>query len=193
MAVLLTSGGVIPKQVNLVNFIESSGTQCINSLFMPTENTRVEADLEFLDGNTTYNTIFGVGQTSSNQFVVYRNGANMTGQVYSTTTYTTSGVTNTGRHKCVLSNSLFQYGTYSAKVNSESFNYTYPLYIFALNSAGSVTLYAHMRLYGLKIYEGNLLVRDFVPCYDPDGVVCLYDNVNKKYYYNAGSGEFTAG
>jgi hypothetical protein len=41
--------------------------------------------------------------------------------------------------------------------------------------------------------DNGVLVRDMWPCYDPDGVACLYDKVEKKYYYNAGSGAFTAG
>ena len=43
------------------------------------------------------------------------------------------------------------------------------------------------------MYDNGVLIRDFRPCLDPDGVACLYDKVEKKYYHNAGSGEFIAG
>ena len=49
------------------------------------------------------------------------------------------------------------------------------------------------KIYYCQIYDNGTLVRDFWPCYDPDGVACLYDKVEKKYYYNAGTGAFTAG
>ena len=44
-----------------------------------------------------------------------------------------------------------------------------------------------------KIYQNNTLVRDFVPVLDPVGVPCMYDKVEDKFYYNAGTGDFIAG
>lgn len=46
-------------------------------------------------------------------------------------------------------------------------------------------------LYYCKIWQGDTLVRDFVPVLDTEGVACLYDNVSKEYFYNSGSGEFS--
>ena len=40
--------------------------------------------------------------------------------------------------------------------------------------------------------DGNLLL-DLRPCIDPNGTVCMYDMVTRKYFYNAGTGEFIAG
>ncbi len=44
-----------------------------------------------------------------------------------------------------------------------------------------------------KIYSNNKLVRDFIPVLDEDNKPCLYDKVEKKYYYNQGTGEFLYG
>ena len=49
------------------------------------------------------------------------------------------------------------------------------------------------RFYYFKIYKNDVLVRDLRPCIDPEGVVCMYDMVHKKYFYNQGTGTFTAG
>lgn len=49
----------------------------------------------------------------------------------------------------------------------------------------------HGKVWSYQIYESDVLLYDLWPCYDPDGVACLYDKVEKKYYYNAGSGAFT--
>ena len=49
------------------------------------------------------------------------------------------------------------------------------------------------KLYHCKIWNNGALERDFIPCKDPNGVVCLYDKVEGKYYYNQGTGDFTAG
>lgn len=180
----------LPSGYTELTYIESTGTQYIDTEFKPTANTKVEVDIDFLSANTTYNCVFGVGQTSSNQFVVYRNGSSMTGQVYSTKTYTTSGVANTGRNQCVLSNSTFRYGSYSVAVTAESFIYTYPVFLFAMNSVGSATLQSHQKLYSCQIYDNGTLVRDFLPCINPSGEIGLYDTVNKKFYGNKGTGVF---
>lgn len=57
----------------------------------------------------------------------------------------------------------------------------------------STTICHSERLYGLKLYENNELVRDFVPCLNPNNEAGLYDLVTKSFYANAGSGEFLIG
>lgn len=51
-----------------------------------------------------------------------------------------------------------------------------------------------LRLYNCKLYDGNTIVRDFVPCYRKiDNVAGMYDVVNGVFYPNGGSGAFTVG
>lgn len=45
----------------------------------------------------------------------------------------------------------------------------------------------------LKIYDGDELIRDFIPVIallNGNTVACFYDKVDKKLYYNNGTGEF---
>ena len=65
-------------------------------------------------------------------------------------------------------------------------------YFRVFTSSASYTK-ATMKLYSLTIFNGQDVVRDFVPCKKPDGIVCLYDNVTETYFYNAGTGDFIAG
>ena len=47
------------------------------------------------------------------------------------------------------------------------------------------------RLYSFKIYEGETLMRNFVPCIESaTGKAGLYDTVEGKFYGNAGNGAF---
>ena len=39
---------------------------------------------------------------------------------------------------------------------------------------------------------GDRLVREFIPCVK-DGIVCIYDTVERRFHYNLGSGEFSPG
>jgi hypothetical protein len=46
------------------------------------------------------------------------------------------------------------------------------------------------KIYSCRIYDSGVIVRDFVPCVNPNGDVGLYDVANDKFYGNAGTGKF---
>ena len=46
----------------------------------------------------------------------------------------------------------------------------------------------------MKIYENDVLVRDFIPVKRKlDDEICMYDKVTKTFFTNGGSGTFKAG
>ena len=49
------------------------------------------------------------------------------------------------------------------------------------------------RIYSCKIYDNDVLVRDFIPVLDSNDTPCMFDKVEGKFYYNAGTGDFIAG
>lgn len=62
--------------------------------------------------------------------------------------------------------------------------------------SGNVTLFKDTigRLYSCRLWNGETLVRNFVPCYrKSDNEIGLYDLVNDVFYDNDGSGTFTKG
>ena len=80
------------------------------------------------------------------------------------------------------------------------------IYLFANHNSGpgAVTggtpdmsarqIVGKMKVYSFKMYDNNILVRDFVPVVrKSDGVAGMYDMVGHKFYTNAGSGAFIAG
>lgn len=51
-----------------------------------------------------------------------------------------------------------------------------------------------VKMYYVKIYEGNILVRDCIPCYQKsNNEVGMYDLVNGVFYINQGAGNFVKG
>jgi hypothetical protein len=79
-------------------------------------------------------------------------------------------------------------------IAATTFNTHYPMYLFALNSAGDVSQKGAVRMWYFKIWQGSTLVRDFVPCYrKADGLGGLFDLVEMKFYENKGSGDFVKG
>jgi hypothetical protein len=68
------------------------------------------------------------------------------------------------------------------------------LFAAAADSTDStVTYYSYAKYYAVKIYVNDALVRDFVPVINNKGEVGLFDFVTKQFYGNEGTGEFIAG
>ena len=68
-------------------------------------------------------------------------------------------------------------GTESAAIDLEM-----PLYLFGYNKDGEPDQTGQYRLYGCKIRQGGVLVRDFKPCMK-DGEFALYDNISKRIFH----------
>ena len=69
-----------------------------------------------------------------------------------------------------------------------------PLYLFARNLNGKPDEFAPARLYSFKLWQGDSLVRDLAPVFDPaDNSPALFDKVEKRYYHNDGGYRLTAG
>lgn len=69
----------------------------------------------------------------------------------------------------------------------------YSSYLYGRRTGtGPDTVTAGLIIYHYREYDeyGGTLLRDMIPSVDPDGVVCMFDNVAQEYVYNQGEGEF---
>ena len=62
-----------------------------------------------------------------------------------------------------------------------------PLYLFASIDAAEV--HSWIKMYGCKIYDGDVIIRDFVPMVDENGLGAMFDRVTHTIYDNAGSSD----
>lgn len=194
MAVIVSRGIVAPDRITYVRWLQSSGTQFFDTGFTPNNNTRVVMDIEILQTTTSTCAMFGARTSfdSNNYAFILVNGVLRSdyNKDYTQTwsvTITTRRVIDKNKETTTVD------GTAKSYTNS-SFQAPGNLYLLALNNNNkSAQWYTSAKLYSCQIYDDGTLVRDFWPCYDPDGVACLYDKVENKYYYNVGSGEFIAG
>lgn len=46
------------------------------------------------------------------------------------------------------------------------------------------------KVYGCKVWQDSVLVRDFIPVLDWNNVPCMYDKVSGELFYNKGTGTF---
>lgn len=181
MAVFMT-GGQAADRVNYVEWLESTGAQYIDTkVGVP---CTVEATLQGVVASSVYSVVLSAGteEVAGRWFAFNSSGWSIWDNGFPTAYNEKITVT------CEW-NSTNLTATINGVVKST--NATITGNICVGSPWGSFP--AKCKIYGLKIYCSGALVRDLWPCYDPSGVACLYDKVEKKYYYNAGTGEFIAG
>lgn len=197
-------GGIVPY-IELEYIQNQNTNQYIDTKIIATNNIEFEIKYNHINKLGNYETILG-GQTSGGKGIFLMNTCDDSISKKSlryNTTENKVNTTNTYFNEDVvvtLKDNIFTFtsdsGTQSFTVgNTSSFDSGYSLWIFALNNGGSLFGGALMKLYYLKIWDNGVLIRDYIPVKNilNDNKICLYDKVENKFYYNAGSGEFIAG
>ena len=175
----------LPSGYTQIEYIQSSGTQYIETAYTVQTNTRIVCDFQLTSTPSATvvlfrNASYGFGWQSSGVFRSWGGSA-----VDFSATATQRHVVDKGSTECTLDTTSKATTAHSAQ--SE----TLPL--LAYKNGGSIAQYVSAKLYSCKIYEGDTVVRDYVPCTNSGGTVGLYDIANGVFYTNAGSGTFTAG
>ena len=188
----LTIRGRLPSGYTKLAYIQSSGTQHIDTLFIPNQNSRIV--LEFQSENTSFKSLCGA-QAASNtsSLLFYLNGSTVYPQYGNSTleTYSIAATTNS-RLVYDISASGAKVGGTRKSLPAATFSAGCSATLFAVNIGGTPdSRKAVGRLYSCKIYDNGKLIRDFVPCISNSGVVGVYDFVGGKFYGNAGTGVFT--
>lgn len=176
----------LPSGYTKLGYIQSDGSQYIDTGFTPDENTKVIMDFQLTAAGTGNRCLFGVaGQYSFRWFgsnsVFRSNGAS--GSDFS------SEPKALGRHTVVkTATETTLDDTYS--VTTTAGTVTLSLYLLAQHNEAKVTNYAPAKLYSCKIYDNGTLVRDFIPAKNTAGVAGLWDDVNSVFYTDAAGGSF---
>lgn len=189
-------GGGLPEGYTELEYIESTGTQYIDTGFKPAGNTRVLIDIDILSTTPSVAGIFGArdaSNTSLNSFVLWKISQTAFRSDYNTVS-TNLDVTPTGRYLIDKNKNVTIIGDVTQTFDAASFQSTHSLILFSVDNNGTVdSRYAHARIYSCKIYDSNNLVRDLIPAENSSGIVGLYDAVNMVFYTNNGTGTFTSG
>ena len=191
----------IPTSYTPVEYIESSGTQYIDTEVVMTSNVSSEIDFQlaaitsaahnsiitsFVDGTQKG---FVFAQRNNNSNFAYAFGAGWNGiEVAADLTSHIAQVNLNG--KCYLDNQILVSTTGSAGLNS---NLNILLCAWHNNGGPQANRFGYLKIYSCKIWDGNTLVRDFIPVTDDNNVACMYEQVEGKFYYNNGTGTFAAG
>lgn len=199
--------GELPEGYQQVEFIQSTGTQCIDTGFKATPLTRTRATYAFTQTGTKQQRVFGWQAGSGIWYSQYLNGGGGTGfsfqddignwQYCGGTLDANKKYTFDMDGKARTATSYDANGNVRGTKDMSSFNATKTatgnLYLFC-EGAPTLANFAYLKMYSVKMWDNNQLIRDFVPCYRKiDNKPGMYDLVNGVFYTNAGSGEFIIG
>lgn len=182
-----------------VEYLESTGTQWIDTGFKPDGNTTFDIDYQFTT-ITAHSCLIGVRGNGSdayrNQFMILAlKNKNLT-LSYGDIVQRILTTADTNRHSISMSEGrTYIDDTFCGGFARDSFTCYYDLELFAGNNNGvSGEWCSKMKLYSCQIYDNGTLVRDFKPCYRKrDKVGGIYDTVSGTFYENQGTGNFLIG
>lgn len=167
-----------------VSYIQSTGEEWINTEFYVKEDTKIELDMALVTsaGDQKFFGSYGDGGVCLGVYVgKWRLGGN--------TWERGVGTATTDRTSIVIGGGKISINGEENPLTIRS-NNKHPLVVFGIAYKGALLQKDPIKVYGLKIYDNDTLVRDFIPVVDLSGVACLYDKVEEKFYYNQGTGKF---
>jgi hypothetical protein len=194
--------GVYKEPYKVLEYIESTGTQYINTGYIPTgENVKVVCKAR-LTAPLGANTLFGGTLWASprmylpsiigyNDIPLINCGQAQKGAFYDTkldTDYVFSLESKDGTFTAMRNDTVVYQGETTGTIAKLE------LYLFALNYENSrANGFSSARMYYFHVYDNDVLVRDFIPCINATGEIGMYDKVNDVFYANAGTELFVAG
>lgn len=190
----------LPSIYQRVEYLESTGTQYIDTGYLSNSKTKIEVDFAYTDFTVKQGRIFGCyGDLVTSLYV--NSSGNFAWACQNTEgNWTNMGITaDTQEHHFELdiANKTVKFdNAYTNNFSSISANNTASriLCIYSMGDTKLTEHYSKSKLYNFKIYENNIIVRNFVACYrKSDNVAGLYDLVNNVFYENSGTGSFVVG
>ena len=197
---LVCNGSIIDSLSSLgyqkLSYIESSGTQWINTGFVTTADTAIECDFTTLNNNDNRAVFCGDWADYGHLLVLNTMGINFFGKSCKLSNFVANKhfrvQTIPGGSKTVV---LYD-GDTGAEVSSSNVALTH-------SGTGEMTLFAARadgyqpalcRIHAFKLTHAGTVVRDMVPVVrNADGEAGMYDQANSTFYGNGGSGVFAVG
>ena len=199
VVVWTSSEQVLPDGYTQVEYLESTGTQYINTRYYPNNLTDVECKFMFnqLPSNAVPS-VFGVraSNNSVQQFLTsVSNGVLwIVNGLNNHSIPSVRPLVNTEYILRITPQKAYWNGTeIFTMTNSVADCPNLSMLMFGRNTYSGLANQLYGKIYYLKIYEAGVLVRNFIPCKNPSNVAGMYDTVEGVFYTNAGTGTFNVG
>lgn len=188
--------------IEKLEYIQNTGTQYIDAEYMPKTNTILNLDVQFIKNDNSKENIIevmGVSQQdgecfavnfNNNRLVFWLDKLSVNGGKY-TAFYINEELYKRNVININAKGSVECFGM-NQSTTPKTKNMEKALYLFGYNARSSVIkmngMY-NMKLFRCKIYEDDILIKDFIPAKSGEKVG-LYDNISKKFHENKGNGDF---
>ena len=195
----------IPYAYQRVEYLESSGTQWIDTGYV--QNSKTEYDITYewkQSSSSNLATVFGTFNDAGDIYIYgimlrdskveynFRNG-NVNNFYQHSPSVGTKHVASFHNGILTVNNSRISVGTVAK-------NSDYPIALFASYFSSKTyntvrqEYFGKAKIYTIKFMEDGKAVRDMIPCYrKSDGLAGMYDVANDVFYINQGSGTFIVG
>lgn len=185
--IMMMSKG-LPNGYTPLEYLQTNGSQYLDTGIKPNINTRVVMDAELTDKPPLINaTLFGVvpNTLATKSFAFYYApipglftaeifSSNINQQRFSLDAYT--------RLKIDFNKEYVEVNGDKRTIIQDSLDSGQPLTLFCLNSQiGTKLYYATCKFYECKIFDNGALVRDYIPAKSPSGTSGIYDKVNNTF------------
>ena len=174
------------KKYTPVKYLESTGTQYIDMGLTLSNNSKIELTYSL----KSYGAIFGAQQNGSGFTININKEANSRWGNYSYVPYSDVNFDKDFREKHNIVYGKEGFYQDGVLLNTPAINEFETLnngYLFRANGASGIS---QVKIYSAKLYDNDVLIRDYIPKIDNENRPCLFDKVENKCYYNQGTGEF---
>ena len=193
---------VLPNEYQQVEYIETTGTQYIDSGVPLKNGLKIVVDWIYKDADSgnSYTGghidspgnrwLIGSQRQNNNYFFAVGTGNTTTGFKFGNRDVVEAYWAN--KDSYIKVNGVQSTSSFNHLTLAEEPNYTF--YMGAVNRNGTATLNPKLTIYNWKFYQDDVLVRDYIPCYRKlDNVIGMYDLVTGTFYTNNGTETFLKG
>ena len=192
------------KNYRLVEYLEGTGTQYIDTGIIPANTDTVASGFQFTNITISDNTLFYIdnGQAGSNAYGFSIANTSTSGQYvyvcgWGNNYARVSGV-DTAKHTMSLCNGVFTVDNNTISTSSSSStspNVTRSIKLFGWNRNSTVIIKGLVRVFSFTMKSSsNTTLINLVPCVrKSDSKPGMLDTVTKTFFTNSGTGEFAVG
>ena len=197
--------GKLPIGYKELEYIESTGTQYIDTGVVPNQDTCLEIDYE----PSTYSAFSGLKLICGARDSDYPSSTFFFSGTYNTI-YMTYGTNDrqtfqvpNGRHVLKnLKNKIYVDDILKNTYSEQSFTLNSSLLIFTgrcpstnpNHLEGNIDArFSQYKLYNFKMYDDTNIIKNFIPCINPQGKIGMFDTVTQTFFGNQGTGTFITG
>ena len=192
-----TGDFVAGREVHYTEYLEGQGQQYIDTGIIG--KTGILAKLKFKFGNNMVgNDKYVLGSSSISPAVRTYFGTYQSKWMYGCGNYKQAeGIADNTVYDCEVS---WLKGNQYVIANGEKliewdqtteFNNNFNLYLFSRNNGGSIGSFTSAStIYYCQIFDNGVLVRDYKPAIDENGIGYMFDRVSHTFFENKGTGAF---